>query len=82
MVLLVLLLTVNDSNNSWCGFTKTTGFANTVLIDHDVSRVSSGNNLVIFIQDITLDAKWFICTGIASADATSNKHNFGWGEWY
>ena len=53
---------------------KTTGFGNTVQIDHDVSAASSVNNSGnTFIQDITLDANGHV-TGIASADATPNNN--------
>ena len=56
------------------GSLKTTGFANTVQIDHDVSAASSVNNSGnTFIQDITLDANGHV-TGIASADATPNDN--------
>ena len=56
------------------GSLKTTGFANTVQIDHDVAAASSVNNSGnSFIQDITLDANGHV-TGIASADATPNDN--------
>ena len=56
------------------GSLKTTGFANTVQIDHDVAAASSVNNSGnSFIQDITLDANGHV-VGIASADATPNDN--------
>ena len=71
-------ITVDSANDTLtilgAGSLKTTGFENTVLIDHDVSAASSVNNSGnTFIQDITLDANGHI-TGIASADATPNDN--------
>ena len=54
------------------GSLKTTGFANTVQIDHDVAAASSVNNSGnTFIQDLTIDANGHV-TGIASATAVVN----------
>ena len=56
------------------GSLKTTGFANTVQIDHDVAAASSVNNSGnTFIQDLTIDANGHV-TGIASATAVVNDN--------
>ena len=56
------------------GSLKTTGFANTVQIDHDVAAASSVNNSGnTFIQDLTIDANGHV-TGIASASPVINDN--------
>ena len=54
------------------GSLKTTGFANTVQIDHDVAAASSVNNSGnTFIQDLTIDGNGHV-TGTASSEAVIN----------
>lgn len=66
-------VTVDSANDTLSilsgGSLKTTGFNNTIQIDHDVTGASSVNNSGnTFIQDLTIDAHGHI-TGTASAAA-------------
>ena len=66
-------VTVDSANDTLSilsgGSLKTTGFNNTIQIDHDVTGASSVNNSGnTFIQDLTIDAHGHV-TGTASATA-------------
>ena len=66
-------VTVDSANDTLSilsgGSLKTTGFNNTIQIDHDVTGASSVNNSGnTFIQDLTIDAHGHV-TGTASAAA-------------
>ena len=66
-------VTVDSANDTLSilsgGSLKTTGFSNTIQIDHDVTGASSVNNSGnTFIQDLTIDAHGHV-TGTASAAA-------------
>ena len=69
-------VTVDSANDTLSilsgGSLKTTGFNNTIQIDHDVTGASSVNNSGnTFIQDLTIDAHGHV-TGTASSEAVIN----------